>query len=282
MALAAVTALALLGTAGCRDRDTTPAADAVPWVRMAALTDASESALRTSGIVRARVETPLAFLVGGRILKRHVQAGQSVASDALLFELDPRDLQEALRAAEAERNAARAERHNAAAELGRQRQLLAQGFIGQQAYDRSALASQAAESRWVAVEARWRQARNASGYGQLRARQPGVVIDVSGEAGQVVAAGQALGTLAVAGDREVEVQLADARGAPKRGQLLLDGERTLSLRLREVAGSADPASRTWRARYTIEAPAPARPCRRPHARRVGRSRARRSRRWARR
>jgi multidrug efflux pump subunit AcrA (membrane-fusion protein) len=96
----------------------------------------------------------------------------------------------------------------------------------------------------VSAEARLRQANNASGYALLRARAPGVVTEVSGEQGQVVSAGPALGTLAAQGEREIEVFLPDGRSAPKVGDVLLADGSTQPLRLREVAGSADAASRT--------------------------------------
>ncbi|HNR00395.1 MAG TPA: biotin/lipoyl-binding protein, partial [Trueperaceae bacterium] len=59
-----------------------------------------------SGIVRARIEAPLAFQVGGRIIARRVDAGQAVSAGQVLFELDPADLEQAVRAAEADAAAA--------------------------------------------------------------------------------------------------------------------------------------------------------------------------------
>ncbi len=239
----------------CSEPETPPgSAEGLPWVRTTATQGGGGGGLVTSGTVRARVEIPLAFQVGGRILARRVDAGQAVGAGQLLFELDPRDLKETARAAEAELAAARAERDTAASEMARQAQLLAQGFVGQQAFDRSQFAARAAQSRLVSAEARLRQATNASGYALLRARRAGVVTEVSGEPGQVVGAGQALGTLAGQGAREIEVFLPDGRSAPKAGSVLLADGGLLPLRLREVAGSADAASRTWRARYAVIAP----------------------------
>ncbi|MDO8376755.1 MAG: efflux RND transporter periplasmic adaptor subunit [Aquabacterium sp.] len=247
-------ALAVATVSACGRPEAPPVkAEAVPWVRTIAVQGSVSGGLVTSGTVRARVETPLAFQVGGRILARRVDAGQTVGAGQVLFELDPRDLQETARAVEAELAAVRAERDTAASELARQTQLLAQGFIGQQAFDRSQLAARATESRLVSAEARLRQANNASGYALLRARSPGVVTEVSGEPGQVVSAGQALGTLAAQGEREIEVFLPDGRNAPKAGSVLLADGSSQPVRLREVAGSADAASRTWRARYAVTA-----------------------------
>lgn len=248
-------AIAVVTLSACSGPETPSVkAEAVPWVRTIAVHGGGGGGLVTSGTVRARVEIPLAFQVGGRILARRVDAGQTVGAGQLLFELDPRDLQETARAVEAELAAVRAERDTAASEMARQTQLLAQGFIGQQAFDRSQLAARAAQSRLVSAEARLRQATNASGYALLRARSPGVVTEVSGEPGQVVSAGQALGTLAGQGAREIEVFLPDGRSAPKAGSVLLADGSSQPLRLREVAGSADAASRTWRARYAVSVP----------------------------
>jgi multidrug efflux pump subunit AcrA (membrane-fusion protein) len=71
-------------------------------VRTTTIEPALGAAQGLSGTVRARVEAPLAFQVGGRILARRVDAGQTVRAGQVLFELDPADLEQAVRAAEAD------------------------------------------------------------------------------------------------------------------------------------------------------------------------------------
>ncbi|MFN3432681.1 MAG: HlyD family efflux transporter periplasmic adaptor subunit, partial [Candidatus Sericytochromatia bacterium] len=56
-----------------------------------------------------------------------------------------------------------------------------------------------------AAQARLSQVRNGRAYAQLRTPAAGIVTEVTGQAGQVVAAGQPVATLAQAGAREVEV-----------------------------------------------------------------------------
>lgn len=221
------------------------------WVKTVALQREGDGTLDISGTVRARHEVPIAFQVGGRIVKRHVDAGARVASGAPLFTLDPRDLDQAVRAAEAQLAAAEAAASTAKSELDRQRGLAAQGFISAQALERFVLADQDAASRKAAAEASAVQARNAKGYGELRAERDGVVLDVLAEAGQVVSPGQPLARLAAAGEREIEVLLPDGPRAPKSGTATLPGGVTLPLTLREVAGAAEPDSRAWRARYRV-------------------------------
>ena len=85
--------LALL-LVGCGDTTPTetPTTDA-PWVRTVAVKTDDHDEIRASGTIRGHYETPVSFQVSGRILKREVDAGQKVASGALSFELDKRDLE---------------------------------------------------------------------------------------------------------------------------------------------------------------------------------------------
>ena len=78
-------------------------------------------------------------------------------------------------------------------------------------------------------------------------------MDISVEAGQVVSSGQSLGTLAHAGARDIEVFLPSPQAAAPQGSVATAlGPREVALR--EVAGAADPTSRTWRARYALANP----------------------------
>lgn len=252
MSYAAILALAVLSLTACSGNDAPETAgDAAPWVRTVAVRSDGQARLDLTGRVRARFETPLAFQVDGRIAKRHVDAGQRVEAGQLLFELDPKDLREALNAAEAARAAAAAELRTAEDELERHRDLLEKNFIGQQAYDRAVLAERTARARLTAAAADLERARNALGYAVLRAETAGVLVDVQGEAGQVVETGQTLATLAVEGAREIEVALPDGTVPPQRGQVQGADGTAVAIELREVAGAADPASLTWRARYRL-------------------------------
>ncbi|MDX5409040.1 MAG: efflux RND transporter periplasmic adaptor subunit [Thauera sp.] len=252
MPVAVILMLMLLSLAACSGNDAPEEAEtAAPWVRTVAPKSDGQSRLELTGRVRARYEIPVAFQVDGRIARRHVDAGQMVTAGQLLFELDPKDLREALNAAQAAREAAAAALRTAQDELERYRDLLAKGFVGQQAYDRAALQERTARAQLTAAAADLERARNALGYAGLRADSPGVLIDVQGEPGQVVDKGQALALLAVDGEREIEVALPDGLSPPARGRAAgPDGTQT-GLALREVAGAADPVSLTWRARYRL-------------------------------
>ncbi|MCL7938697.1 efflux RND transporter periplasmic adaptor subunit [Halomonas sp. ATCH28] len=246
--------LSLLLLAGCQEPSSPPSTDAEPrWVRTATLTANSAATLSLTGVLRARYETPQAFQVSGRIATRHVDAGQAVRQGEVLFTLDPSDLEEALTAARAELAAAEASLSVAEADLARDRQLLEKDYLSRQAFERAELGVREATTRRDAASARVAQARNALDYATLRAEADGVLIEVSGEPGQVVGVGQVVAQLAQEGPREVEVSFPARSRPPETGELLL-GERRIPLTRREVAGAADPASRTWRARYRLEGP----------------------------
>lgn len=245
-------AIALFLLTACREEAPPQANAAPPWVLTAAVRVAGQTGLELTGTVRARHETPLAFQVGGRIANRHVDAGQRVERGAPLFRLDPRDLEQAVQAAEAEYAAALSALRLAEADATRSRALQAQAFVSRQALDRAELVVREAQARLDAARAHLQQARHARGYAVLAAGAAGVVVSVSGEPGQVVAAGQPVAVIAHDGAREIEVFLPDSVTPPATGDALRADGTVLALTLRETAGAADPDSRTWRSRYRVD------------------------------
>lgn len=244
--------LGVLALAGCGDTsDPTAEPPPPPFVKTVALAGSSDPVLGLSGTIRARVESPLAFQVTGRIARREVDAGQSVRAAQLLFELDKRDLEQGLLSAEADVAAAEAALATAEADLARTRQLQTKSFVSAQEMERAQLARREAEARRDAAAARASQARNALAYGRLEAPAAGVLIDVTGEPGQVVTAGQSVAVLAQAGEREVEVHFPGSELPPDTGEAVLKDGAVVRLSLRETAGAVDPQARTRRARYTV-------------------------------
>lgn len=247
---AAAVLASLLLLAACQRPSQAPAPDDRPIVQTAPVVAAGGAAFGVSGTVRARVESALAFQVGGRVLVRKVDAGQAVVAGQVLFELDPVDLEQAVRAAEADAAAADAAWRTSQADVARVRELQASAFVSAQALERAELAQREARSRLDAATARLAQVRNARAYAQLRSPAAGVLVEVTGQAGQVVAAGQPVAVLAQQGAREIEVQLPDGLPPPAQGEGLLPGGSGVGLRLREVAPAVDPVGRTRRARYS--------------------------------
>jgi RND family efflux transporter MFP subunit len=246
-----VCSLAALGLAGCGQGGGTPSDPQPPWVRTVAVAPVGEAQFGLSGTVRAEVEAPLGFQVPGRIAARLVAAGHVVRAGQPLMRLDERDLLQAEQAATADLAAAEAALATARADLERSRALQQQGFVSTQAVDRAELLLREAVARRDASAARRAQARNALGYAQLTSPAAGVLLDVTGEPGQVVAAGQPVAVLAQGAAREIELFLPETLTPPARGEALLPDGRALPLVLREVAGNVEPLGRTRRARYTV-------------------------------
>lgn len=241
---------------GCNDQQAADGAQqgsSSQWVKTVTLTPASAPMLELTGILRARHEIPQSFQVAGRIQTREVDAGQRVARGEVLFRLDPADLEQSLAAAKAEHAAAEAALAVARADVGRNRSLRERDLVSRQAMERTELAAREAETRRDAAATRLAQAENALDHATLRAEADGLVLSVNGQPGQVVNPAQPLLVLAEQGPREVVVNFPAQLSAPSKGQALAGGQSPIQLTLREISGHADSASRTWQARYQLDA-----------------------------
>lgn len=248
----ALIVLLVLFVAGCYQyNDSSDNVDDVRYVKMASVKSASENSLMLSGIVRARHETPIAFQVAGRIINRQIDAGQSVGQGQVLFKMDQRDFVQSEQSAQANVLATEAALVTAQVDVKRMQVMQAENLISVRALDRSQLSEQQALARKDAAKAKHAQALNALSYTQLSAPADGVLLEVTGETGQVVQAGQSVAVLAHDGEREVEFFFPDIITPPQEGSLLIIQGGSVALRLREVSGAVDPQSRTWRARYSV-------------------------------
>jgi multidrug efflux system membrane fusion protein len=213
------------------------------------------------GDVKARYEPVLAFRVGGKIAKRHVDAGARVKRGDLLAELDPEDLRLQVAAVRAQLAAAEANLATARAERDRYRNMLDRKLVSQSLFDAQQNAFLAAEAQVGTVRAQLDVSRNQAEYAQLRAPADGVIATRQAEAGQVVAAGQPIFTLAEDGEREIAISLPE-QGIRNFsvGQLVLvelwsgSGARVPGT-IRELSPAADATTRTYAARVSFDAEA---------------------------
>ena len=214
-----------------------------------------------SGELRARYETDLAFRISGKIVTR-VDAGARVQKGQVLARLDPEDAKLAAQAAGAQLASAEADYTLAKSELARYQDLLAKKFISQSAFDSKQNAFTAAQAKVEQVRSQAAITSNQANYTNLVADADGVVVSVTGEPGQVVAAGQPVLKLAHAGEKEVVVNAPEGQLARfKVGEdvailLWSDPTKPFHGRIREIAGGADPVTRTYAVRVTaIDPPA---------------------------
>lgn len=216
--------------------------------------------LNYSGVVRPRIESAVGFRVPGKVVERVVNVGDRVEVGQVIARLDDIDLQLAERSAKAAVDSARSRRDVARDNLERGKALLPSATIAQAAYDTRRNEMDAAASALESAEAQLRQAINAVGYATLRADKAGIVTAVLAEPGQVVSAGQAIITLAQTGETEIAVavpeQDAGYLAVSQSAKITLWAGPRVSIegRIREIAGQADPASRTYAIRVSVGEP----------------------------
>jgi len=212
-----------------------------------------------TGVIRARYETDLAFRVGGKIASRHVEVGQRIAAGALLFRLDATDYRLAVKAAEADLIASEAEVVQTTAEDVRMTRLRGTGTVSTSEWDKNRFGRDAAVARRDRAKEALVLARNQLSYCELTADADGVITALPAEAGQVVAAGQSVARLAWDGAREAVVSLPEnqvvaARSARAAVTLWAAPGESYPALLRELSPIADPVTRTYQARFSVQNP----------------------------
>jgi RND family efflux transporter MFP subunit len=208
--------------------------------------------------VRARVESRLGFRVAGKISQRQAEMGQHVAAGAVLAQLDAADYQLAAQAAQAQVSGARTQRDLAQAEYKRYEGLRAQNFISSAELERREATLKSAQFTLDQALAQAQNQGNQSAYTQLRADAPGVITAVEAEAGQVVTAGTPVFRLAHDGPRDAVFAVSESMVMQlQKGQVMqavvAQGGPSLQGRVREIAGSADPLTRTFTVKLALDA-----------------------------
>ena len=208
------------------------------------------------GTIKPRIEADMGFRVAGKVAKRLVEVGQTVDVDQPLATLDEVDLKLQAEQAEAEFRAATGVLAQAAAAEQRAKDLKAKGWTTDAALDSAKAAGDEARARLNRAERSVELTRNSLSYATLVADTRGVVTATMIEPGQVVAAGQASIRVARLGEKEAvvaipETLLARARSGVATVTLWSDAKKTYAAKLREVAPQADPATRTYLAKFSL-------------------------------
>ena len=258
---AVVILAAALAVAGCARRE--PAPEPIRSVKT--LTVRAEGAggrIEYAAEVRARVESRLAFRVGGKLVSRTAEVGQRVRAGEPLARIDASDLELAQSAAAAAMRTAQVQLQQADADFRRYQELRAQGFISAFELERRETALKAAQAQLEQARAQAEVQRNQTGYGVLTAPVAGVVTAVEAEVGTVLAAGTPVLRLAHDGPRDVAFAVPEDRVAAMRTLLGRAGalevrpwgaSAPLPASVREVAAAADPVTRTFLVKADIGA-----------------------------
>lgn len=216
----------------------------------------SEQEENYSGVVKGRYETKLSFQVGGKIISREVQAGSLVYAGYTLMTLDPKDIVEQSRIAEAQIFSAQAQLQLAKKNFERYNELFKEEAVAAAELDRYKTQLDAAQSSYDAAVAQSQQIKNSLDYTILTANADGVITEISAEVGQVVSAGQSVLTLVQTDEFEVEVQIPENKiSAIEIGQRVAINFWAMNEEvrgtIREISPIADSASRTFTVKITL-------------------------------
>ncbi|MCC6611727.1 MAG: efflux RND transporter periplasmic adaptor subunit [Burkholderiales bacterium] len=252
LALASLTALG-----ACRRAEEPPPPEVRPVRAITVEQHAAGDTVSLTGTVQAETEVNLSFRIDGRLIERNVDVGATVKPGQLIARLDPSNEQSALQGVQAQLAAARAQLVEQRNNLNRQKELLAQRFISQAAFDLAAANLQSAESAAIAAQSQVNLAQNRLGYTRLVADVGGSVTQVGAEPGEVVPAGRMVVQIARAGGRDavfdVPAQIKD--DAPANAEiavsLTMDPKVSAKGRVREVSPRADPVTGTFRVRVGL-------------------------------
>ncbi|MEW6689386.1 MAG: efflux RND transporter periplasmic adaptor subunit [Pseudomonadota bacterium] len=147
--------------------------------------------LRAIGNVEAYATVAVRSRVDGQVVAVNFREGQAVAKGALLFRIDSRPFEAALKQAEANALRDRAARDQARSQAKRYEELLAKNFVSKEAYAQIRTNAETAEAAVKASEAALESARLNLEYCTIRAPLEGVAGRVLLQAGNMVRANDA-------------------------------------------------------------------------------------------
>lgn len=210
--------------------------------------------------VQSRFVTAMSFRVAGQLTERRVHLGDAVRKGQVVARLDPADAEHNAASARAELASARQHLDAAEKQLRRDTEQARDNLISAQQLEQSQDAHAAAQAQLKAAQARAAVAGNQRDYTALVAEHDGVISAEQANTGDVLAAGQPVFSLAWSGAVDVITEVADNQVARIQPGVLatltlpaLPGKR-FSGRVREVSPAADPQSRTYRVKVTLERP----------------------------
>lgn len=212
------------------------------------------------GQVQARYSTPLSFRVAGKIVERRVRLGDTVKPGQVLARLDPADMQKNVANAQAQFDAAQHRLVYAKQQLERDRAQAHENLIAPAQLEQTQDAYAAAAAQRDAAKAQLALTADQLRYATLAADHAGVITAENADTGQNVATGQAVYQLAWSGEIDVVCDAPErllpslSVGHTARVSLPALSGQTFAARVREVSPAADPQSRTYRIKLTLQAP----------------------------
>src|SRR4051812_44262804 len=252
----AMLALSVIALSGCQETTAEKAVPGRPVLVATVKYEAASPERSFVGTIKPRIETDMGFRVPGKIAKRLVEVGQTVDLGQPLATLDEVDLKLQAEQAEAEFRAATGVLVQAGAAEQRAKDLRAKGWATDAQLDQARAAADEARARLNRAERSVDLTKNSLSYATLVADTRGVVTATLIDAGQVVASGQTAVRVARFAEKEAVVAIPETLvGRAKDGTasvtLWSEPNKKYAAKLREIAPAADPATRTYLAKFSL-------------------------------
>src|SRR5436305_565167 len=249
-------ALLAIALVGCNEKVAEKAAPGRPVLVATVHYEAETPERSFVGTIKPRIETDMGFRVPGKVAKRLVEVGQTVDIGQPLATLDEVDLKLQAEQAEAEFSAATGVLAQATASETRARDLRVKGWTTDAQMDQARAAADEARARLNRAERSVELTKNSLSYATLVAGTRGVVTATLVDAGQVVASGQTAIRVARFAEKEAVVAIPETlvqRAKDGRASVTLwsDPDKKYAAKLREIAPNADPATRTYLAKFSL-------------------------------
>ena len=245
-----------IALAGCNEKVADKPAPSRPVLVATTHYEAETPQRSFVGTVRPRIEADMGFRVPGKVARRLVEVGQTVEVGQPLATLDEIDLKLQAEQAVAEFTAATGVVAQAVAAENRAKELRAKGWTTDAQLDSAKAAADEARARLNRAERSVDLTKNSLSYATLVADARGVVTATLIEPGQVVAAGQTAIRVARFAEKEAVVAIPEtlvdrAKTGTATVTLWSEPNKKYEAQLREISPSADPATRTYLAKFSL-------------------------------
>ena len=230
----------------------------IPVVRAVTIGDTQSTDSYTyPGEVRGKYESNLAFQVGGKIVARNVNLGDSVSAGQVLMIIDPKDVQQSVALYQAAVNSAQANYKLASDNYSRFESLFSKGAVSAMVRDQYKTQYEAADATLKQAEAQLQVSSNQLNYTQLVADHDGVISSLTGEVGMVVSAGTPVASIVQDGDREIQIFVPEGRlntirpGQPCQVTFWALNNVVATGVISEIAPMADSSTKTYKVRVAL-------------------------------
>lgn len=213
-----------------------------------------------SGTIHNRTETNLAFQVGGRIINKFVTVGSPVEAGQVIAQINGTDTANQMQNAQGAVAAAQSAYDLAETNAKRYRELYAQQAISKLQLDQMENQLNAASAQLQQAQASLNLSSNQNAYTNLTAPESGLITALNLEVGQVVAAGQNIGTLAAGHEPEAVISLPEQEmasihpGSTATITFWALPDVTLQGVVREISPVPDPVARTYTVKIALQNP----------------------------